>query len=174
MDFYVISRDLQVYDSVEPIGINKVFDVESIRRGKIEDLDDLPVQFYIKHKTENEYVDFIERPVPLISEKLKQVFEMYQKNIYFKPVVLADVKKMKQSLYWLFVPDATECLSPRSEFKMDGALKKLVIDEKKANLHRVFRVAGVLEDIVIVNQDVAESTLRRDFYGIKFTRVDKE
>ena len=45
-------------------------------------MDDLPVQFYIKEKKENEYIDFIDKPVPLASEQLKNVFEIYEKNIF--------------------------------------------------------------------------------------------
>ncbi len=173
MDFYVISQDLRVFDSVEPVKAHQVFDMETIRRGRFHELNDFPVQLYIKEKEENNYVDFIDKPIPLISEKLKQVFEMHQKDIFYKPVMLADVKNMKQSLYWLAIPKLIECLSDQSEFKLDGAVKRLVINKNKADLHKIFRVTGVMEYIVIVNQDVAESILRRDFYGITLKKVDK-
>jgi len=173
MDFYVISQDLRVVNSVEPVKAHQMFDMETIRRGRFKDLDDLPVQLYIKERAENDYVDFIEKPIPLISDKLKRVFDMYHKDIFYKPVVLADVKNMKQSLYWLAVPKAIECLSDQSEFKLDGAVKKLVIDERKASLNKIFSITGLLEYIVIVNQDVAESILRRDLYGITLKKIDK-
>ncbi|NLL06002.1 MAG: serine protease [Clostridiaceae bacterium] len=174
MDFYVISQDVRVFDSVEPIKVHQAFDMETIRRGRFQELDDWPVQLYIKEKETNSYVDFIEKPIPLISDKLKQVFEMYEKDIFYKPVMLADVKKMKQNLYWLCIPKDIEALSCQSEFKMDGSLKKLVISEKKVNFRKIFRITGIIEYIVILNQDVAESILRRDFYGITLKKIDKE
>jgi hypothetical protein len=88
--------------------------------------------------------------------------------------MLADVKKMKQNLYWLCIPKDIEALSCQSEFKMDGSLKKLVISEKKVNFRKIFRITGIIEYIVILNQDVAESILRRDFYGITLKKIDKE
>ena len=174
MDFYVISQDVRVLDSVEPIKVHQAFDMETIRRGRLQELDDWPVQLYIKEKETNSYVDFIEKPIPLISDKLKQVFEMYGEDIFYKPVMLADVKNMKQSLYWLCIPKDIECLSYQSEFKMDGSLRKLVISEKKVNFHKIFRITEVLEYNVILNQAVAESILRRDFYRITLKKIDKE
>ena len=174
MEYYIIYQDERIYNFTEPTGVAKVIDLSLIKRGKIEALDDSPVQVYIKEKSENEYIDFIDKPVTLISENLKQVFDAYDEKIFFKPVVFADAKRMKQDLYWLMVPEGVKCLSSDSEFNRDETLKKLVIDEERVGFSKIFKVSDILEDIIVVNQDVAESILRRDFTGIRLKKVQRE
>ncbi|TYQ16970.1 UNVERIFIED_CONTAM: hypothetical protein Cloal_3560 [Acetivibrio alkalicellulosi] len=163
MEYYLIYQDNRIENFAEPMGVSKIIN-----------MDDLPVQFYIKDKSENEYIDFIEKPVTLISEKLKQIFEIYQKGIFYKPVVLADKKRMRQDLYWLMLPQKRECLSLQTEFNKNDTIKRIVIDEKKAGNYSIFSIDGIIENFIVVNLDVAESVLRSDFFGIKFKKVEVE
>lgn len=174
MNFFIISQDSRISNYAEPIGVFNAIDVDAVQRADIDAFDDMPVQLSIKEKEENEYLDFIEKPVPMISEKMKQVFEIYQKDIFFKPVVLTDIKKMKQALYWITIPPKVKCLSGKSEFNKDGSLRKLVIDSKKASFYRVFKIDGILEDFIIVNTDMAEGILRRDLFGFLLGKTDQE
>ena len=102
------------------------------------------------------------------------MFEIYEKNIFFKPVVLADKKRIKQDLYWLVVPEKRKCLSSETEFKKDGMIKRIVIDEKKVLESIVFLIDYIKENFIIVNLDVAESILRRGLIGIKFKKIETE
>jgi|LSQX01.3.fsa_nt_gb hypothetical protein len=174
MDFFILSQDDRISGYAEPVGVSGVIDVSAVKRNDIESFDDTPVQVYIKEKVENEYLDFIDKPVHLISEKMKQIFEMRQKDIFFKPVVLADMKRMKQDLYWLAMPTKVECLSDMSEFNKDGSLRKLVINQMKASDYRVFKIEGVLENYLIVNTDIAESILRNELFGFILKKIEKE
>ncbi|MCX7746064.1 MAG: serine protease [Clostridia bacterium] len=171
MDYYILSQDARILDFPEPLGISN-----SLGRNSVKNADALeigtPVVAKIKERAEIEYIDFIERPVPLVSDHLKEVIEMYQGDTLFKPVVLTDAKRMRQDLYWLTVPTRRECLSSESVFHKDRTLKKLVINKAKIAFFHVFMVEGVLEDLIIIDQDVAESILRRDFFGIALRKVE--
>lgn len=170
MEYFIICQDQRVLNSVEPIGVAKAID----KNIDTKITDEMPVQFYIKEKKENEYVDYIEGQVPLISDKLKYIFEKFQEDTFLKPAVLADVKRMRQDLYWLMIPQSIDCLSPKTEFKKDGTLKRLVIDENKIGFTKIFKVEGILENFIILSLDLAESILRGDFIGIKLERVEKD
>lgn len=170
MEYFIICQDKRVLNSVEPIGVSKAIDKNIDTKAE----DEMPVQFYIKEKKENEYVDYIDGQAPLISDKLKYIFEKFQEDIFLKPAVLADIKRMKQDLYWIMIPQAVECLSPKAEFNKNGTLKKLVIDETKIGFTKIFKVDGILENLIIISLDLAESILRRDFIGIKLERVEKD
>lgn len=174
MDYYIISQDERITDFAEPTGLLKLIDKDELRRNGSINLTEDPVQVYIKEKSENEYIDFIERPVPLISDKLKQLFDNYQKDMAYRPVVLADVKHMKQDLYWLIVPKRIDCLSEKSEFNIDETLKRLVIDEGKVGKNRIFSIYGIIESLILINLDVVESILRRDFCGIRFKKIERD
>ncbi|WP_411680964.1 hypothetical protein [Clostridium thailandense] len=170
MEYFIICKDKRVLNSVEPIGVSK--EIDKNIDTKVE--DEMPVQFYIKEKKENEYVDYIDGQAPLISDNLKYIFEKFQEDIFLKPAVLADVKRMRQDLYWIMIPQAVECLSPKAKFNKDGTLKRLVIDETKIGFTKIFKVDGILENFIMISLDLAESILRRDFTGIKLERVEKE
>lgn len=170
MEYFIICQDKRVLNSVEPIGVAKAIDKNIDTKAE----DEMPVQFYIKEKKENEYVDYIDGQAPLISDKLKYIFEKFQEDIFLKPAVLADIKRMRQDLYWIMIPQTVECLSPKAEFNKDGTLKKLVIDETKLGFTKIFKIEGILENFIIISLDLAESILRRDFTGIKLERVEKD
>ncbi|MDP4180319.1 MAG: serine protease [Bacillota bacterium] len=174
MEYYIISQDDRIIDYAEPTGLSKVISRDAVRNGDIDTLNDEPVQVFIKEKAENEYIDFIEKPIPLITDKIKQVFDMYEKDIFYKPIMLADSKRMKVALYHLIVPQKLNCLSQKSEFYPDGTLKKLVLDKGKIESTKVFSVKGIKEDYLIIELDVVESILRRNSTGIKLKKAEVE
>lgn len=108
--------------------MTKSINIFDVKYGKLQYIDRGPIQFYVKEKGNNIYVDFIENPFHLVSEKLRLKIIKLQETIFFKVIVLADVKKMQQELYWLTIPETIECLSEKSEFNKMGELRKLVID----------------------------------------------
>lgn len=171
MDYFILSRDERVPYSVKLPGLSEV--KEQLKKGNTQKVDDSPVSISITKSSLDEYTDFIETPVPLASDRLKQILEKYDPDIFLKPVVLADMKHMAQDLYWLMVPFSMDCLSLKSEFNKDGTIKKLVIDEEKAGPLKIFKIDGIREDFIIVTLDVAESILRRDFTGIRLKRMGK-
>jgi hypothetical protein len=172
MDFFIISQDNSIPDPVQPAGILQVIDRNKIKPENIHKMDEIAVQFEVKENSKAIYVDFIENPVPLVSDKLKDILEKYEERIFFKPILLADIKKSRQDVYWLLVPDSIECLSDKSEFNKNDTIKRIVLDEKKVKYRKVFKVKGILENLIIVRLDVAESILRRGFTGITLKKVE--
>lgn len=170
MEYFVLEQDRRIVDAVIPVGIDITH--EAFKRMNIQEQDDLAVQYYVKDNSHIEYIDFIERPVPLVTDGVKEVFELYEPQMFFKPVVLADPKRMRQDLYWLVIPELHECLSSQSEFQKNGTLKRLVIDKMKVGRYKVFRIADTIEEKLLVSLHVAESLLRRGFCGIHMKRVE--
>lgn len=174
MDYYIISQDTRIDNYAEPLNASNLIGKYSTE-GMNDNFKTTPVVVHIRDKAENEYIDFIERPRSLVSDKLKQLLEGYQKDIFFKPVVFTDVKRMKQSLYWFFAPPKVDCLSKDSEFNKNGTLKRIVICESKAIGKNVFLTEGTIEECIILSQDVVEIILRKcDYVGIIFKRVEKD
>lgn len=173
MDFFVISQDERISVAVKPINVSKVISQEMLDINKAKKMGRLFLQLQIKDKEYNEYIDFIESPM-LASDKLKTLFEKYDTGVYYIPVMLADMKRQRQDVYWLLVPHEKDCLSQKAEFNKDGSIKKLIINEKKAAGFKIFKIKGVLENYLIIRLDVAESILRRDFTGITLKKLDKD
>ena len=93
----------------------------------MEELDELERQFPVLDKSENVYIDFIEKPIALLADPVKQLVEKYEPRLPFKAVVLVDIPKLKQTLYWLAIPPKVACLSAQTEFNLDGTLKSSLL-----------------------------------------------
>lgn len=174
MEFYLFSQDKTIPNAVEPVGILKTLDRDMVNSENLHMMDGLAVQFEIKESSNVEYVDFIESPVPLVSGRLKDILAKYDKKVFFKPIFLADIKRSRQDVYWFMIPENVECLSPKSEFNKNGTLKRIVIDEERVKYCKVFKIKGIMENLIVIRLDVAESILRRGFFGINLTRLEKE
>lgn len=172
MEYFILSQDEPVTEAIKPLGISRLIKNYGLTTESWEGQNDLPEQFYLDEDGGDEYVDFITEPVPLVSSQLKELFQKFDAQIFFKPVVLADPKAMRQELYWLINPLSCDCIVAQSEFNKNGSIKRLVIDQCKTEGKWIFKVAGIMEHWIIVNLGVAEAILRRELSGVRFIRVD--
>ncbi|AIQ13843.1 hypothetical protein [Paenibacillus durus] len=118
------------------------------------------------------YLDFIDHPRWLVSDRMKGLLEKYDRFLRFYSAVLTGRSTRRQDIYWFMEPGETDSLSERTQVDASGACRRLVLAETKVRRERIFRVAGVKEDILIVRLDVAESLQRRGFTGLHFTPVE--
>ncbi|CAH8767607.1 hypothetical protein [Paenibacillus dendritiformis] len=169
--YFKLAEDGRIEGRAIPVGLsNSLFQLSE--NGKTEG-DSTSLSFPIREQEHVEYVDFLERPLPLVSDKFKQLLEKYMPDMRWNLVILTDVRRVHQEVYWNASPPRTRCLSVRSEYFKDGALKRLVLEGNKT-YEPFFQVDGVRETIWIVNLAVAESMLRRDFYGICLEEVERD
>ncbi|MEK4628206.1 serine protease [Solibacillus sp. FSL R7-0682] len=174
MNYFILSQDERILNAVEPVGITQTIKKEWLTVEHLSELDAIDSQFPVLDKPEQDYIDFISRPIPLLADPLKQLVEKYNPRMPFKPLVLVDIPKIKQTLYWMVVPPKVACLSPKTEFHLDGTVKKLVIDEALAAPYTFFKIDGIKEDFILVNVELAESMLRRSYRGLRLVKVQTE
>ena len=174
MNYFILSQDERITNAVEPIGISQVIRREMLTPERVSELDDLDRQFPVLQKNASDYIDFIEKPIPLLSDPVKRLVEKYEPRLPLKSIVLMDQAALSQTLYWLVIPPKVACLSDRTEFHLDGTVKKLVIDEALAAPYTIFKIDGIKEDYLIVNIELAESLLRRSFRGIRIRKVETQ
>ncbi|WP_340013882.1 hypothetical protein [Paenibacillus sp. FSL K6-1318] len=132
------------------------------------------INLSIKSRPNVDYTDYLERPVPLVSDRMLEVFTLYHPGLTRRAAVLTDKARMSQETYWAIYPTAMDVLSPQTERHMDGSLKQIVLDRGKAELLPLFQLKEPRESVIIVNLALAESLLRRDFSGIQLVRLEQE
>ncbi|UJF32210.1 serine protease [Paenibacillus hexagrammi] len=170
MRYFQITEDERILNAAKPMGITDI-PKEMLTRERVHELDDWLLQFQVREQPGGgRFVDFIERPIPLYSEPFKRHLEKCSKQLHVQPVVLTDLKHLKQESYWLVVPPVVHCVSEQSEFRKDGTLQQLVIQEEQIR-HPFFKVGGLLEDVLVVDLAMAESILRRGLTGMRFKRL---
>jgi len=116
------------------------------------------------------YGDIITSPVYLVSDEMKVLFAKYDKTLVFKAVRLVDEDSKKQTLYWIMGVEELHCLSEQTVLN-PPRMRHLVLDQDKINKTPIFKLGGILENYLIVRLDVAESLLRRNFYGIELRKM---
>jgi hypothetical protein len=168
MEYFLITQDNRIINYPEQLEISKSFCNREIS-------DELgPIQLRIREKDRIEYVDFIARPVPLVSDELKRLLKQFEKAAIFTPVVLADLKHGVQSLYWSLNPPKLDCLSSHTEFNKNGTVGKIVLNPAPVAGFRMFKIDRVIESFLVINLILVESILRRSLTGFRFTRVEVE
>ena len=172
MNYFILGQDERISYAIEPIGLSQVIKQEWLMTKEgIHELDKLDCQFSMKEKSTNEAIDVIEKPIRLVSDRLKKLMKAHIPSLPTKSVVLVDKKNGSQLLYWILIPETVACFSNQTEFHPDGTIKTLVIEEDVAKPYPIFKIEGVRENVLIINLAVAESILRRSFYGIRLQKV---
>ncbi|WP_025683934.1 hypothetical protein [Paenibacillus maysiensis] len=164
----MIQQDDRITDYMYPVEINRKQLWEWAESLSVADEESI-LQFYVSGDAD--YIDFIEHPVSIVSEQLKEIFDIYQAGLSWKLVVFADMLRMQQTRYWLANPPSLMCLSPRSEYHRDGTLNKIILDEYTVENHKIFRVQDANHHI-IVDLDVAECILKFNLTGLKLRKVE--
>lgn len=174
MDYFRLARDERIRDAVYPGELKKFIEHVPFHPPKLEVIwDEEVIPVNLKPGSQSRYTDFLEEPTPLVSGPFKEILAEYAPGMRVKQVVLLDLsgRPPRQESYWLILPERVDCLSDQTAFNVNGTLKQLVIDPAKLTGKCVVQVGGVMETLLIVRLDVAESLLRRELTGFKLERV---
>ncbi|KQO01096.1 hypothetical protein [Paenibacillus sp. Leaf72] len=171
MNHFIITQDERVTNALEPLGVRNAIKQEWLTLAGSYELDNQHLHFRIKDQSQAIEVDFIERPVPLVSDRMKSIIEKFAPRMYFKPVGLIDLKQKKQLVYWLIIPPKVACLSKETVYDMHGNVQRLVINRQLIGRYPMISIEGIRENIWVINLALAESLLRRDLVGVRLTKA---
>ncbi|SFF35928.1 hypothetical protein SAMN04487969_12947 [Paenibacillus algorifonticola] len=119
-----------------------------------------------------EVLDWLERPIRMVSDKIKTIATKYNARIAFKRVYFMNREQQFQPLYWAMQVPAIDALSSQSSFHPDQTIKRLVLARSKIAGHHMFTIAGVREPYLVLSLAAAESLLRREATGFVLNRVE--
>lgn len=127
---------------------------------------------FMEGNSDSIYPDYFETPVHLVSDRLKQIIEMYSQECQFKCVVLNHLEADKQAIYWLVGVPERECLDALTEFYPNGWEKRVVLDAEKLKGDFIVRIKGIFSKKLVVQAELAESVMRRNLTGVIFQEVE--
>jgi hypothetical protein len=127
---------------------------------------------YVQGKEDHVYPDFFQTPVYMVSEKIKNILELYDEELIFKTVLLTNLEAKTQELYYHMVTDHIEGLSDQTTFHKNGLENKIVLDFEKVKDQRVFQLKDSKKHNLFMRLDVVESLLRRNVIGLIFEEVE--
>jgi hypothetical protein len=126
----------------------------------------------IEKREEYDRVDLIDGSLFLVSDAVKNVFSLYDDDIFFKTVVLMTEDGNMQMKYNLPIFEEPECLCAACESDGYGALQKPVVARQKVKGKSIFKILYPNKRYIVVRLDVAESLLRRKLKGLSFTEIE--
>ncbi|MFS0556145.1 hypothetical protein [Brevibacillus sp. 179-C9.3 HS] len=174
MDYFLLKQDERYSDVPLLLDVRKKIDSRDIHRERAHKITD-PLILQIKSGVESSFLDILEYPLFLLSDKLKRLVEAYEPDTLFKLTPLIDLSRHLQKNYYLPIFEEVEAVSAHSEFHRDNSqIKKLVLKEESMRGKKIARIKESVKPLIIVRLDVAESILRRDMTGIRLERVPVE
>lgn len=173
MEYFELRQSPKVENAIEIMGLDRDKYCYAMSTKDFEALDKLKVAYFSGREFE-EICDVLLQPTFLISDNMKKIIELYEKESQFKGIqIYPPAEASKQyPFYWVPCFPEADCLHQKSVILDNGMVKELVLDRRKLGKRQIFRLSGLIEYKVIVTMPVAESILRRRMYGVELRRVE--
>lgn len=173
MDYFGLLQSDKVQNAIEIMKLNRAAYCYRMNQKEFDALDKLKVAYYSGSESEEECAVLM-APTFLVADGLKRILERYDKEISWKGIQLFPMaeESKRYPLYWVPGFQTIDCLHEKTEKHDNGMIKRLVLDGNRTGGRCVFRVSGLLEYKVMVSLPLAESILRRRFYGVRLRKAE--
>lgn len=173
MKYFMISQDKELSNLIVP----EKLDLNIYKDGTLKrdfDKASTMVVSYFSNSQELEKPDVLYSPAFFVSDRFKKLLKVFNPKMSFKGIRCypKEVEDSEALLYWWPYIPKVKCLSQETEKDPMGMIKHLVVEESKLQGKSILIVDQTLETIVLVSLELAESMLRRNFWGMNFTPVD--
>lgn len=167
MHYYLIKQDRRITTAPIIKNYSSGLYSETKLKGKTNIL-------YIKNDKAIDFIDFIDAPLLLISDSFKNILEKYSPSLEYKAVVLTEPERGIQQVYWNVELPVVECLSPKTEYYLNGLIKRIVVKRQLAGDFSMFQIINKIEKYYIIKLELAESVLRRGMGGFILEELEEE
>lgn len=173
MRYFRLIADERVKYRVQPSSLSHLQMGDVMAATQPAEVRETPLFLSVHTDQRTVYPDFLEYPLPLVSDRVKSLLEKYMPELAWKAAILTDFEHARQVAYWVLRPPVVDCLSSQSERYPDETLKRLILRQVEG-MPPVMRIAGLLEPYIYIHLAVAESLLRRSLTGIRVERIEME
>ncbi len=173
MEYYELSQSKKVENPIELMGLDPNVYCYTMARKDFEALDKIKVAYFSGNEAE-EICDILISPTFVVSDRLKNLIALYDKEIEFKGIQLFPTSEESRQypIYWVPSFPEINCMHERSKIYDNGMVSSLVLNRQKIGRRNLFRLSGLLEYKIVVSLPVVESILRRRLYGVELTKLE--
>lgn len=173
MKYFRISQDKEISNLITPSNIDPAVYKDGVSRKEFDQAQNMIVA-YFANSQDLEKADVLYVPAFLVSDRFKRLLQVFDSRMKFKGIRCYpdQVEDTEALLYWWPYLPKVKCLSQETEKDPTGLIKHLVIDSTKLPNKHIIMVDETLETIVLVSEELAESMLRRNFWGMDFILAD--
>ena len=185
MKFFVMYAETCIENYAVPG--KEIFQLErACLNSEFQFLDKAPLNVEISDEGGLYFPDFIlSGTIPLISTAVKRVFESFGVDyVFFKPINLTSTELGRNENFWLALPPRINCLDwERSIIETEDnkfappielirEAKKFFIDENQIGRYDIFKLAGVVNQEIIVTEKLKDALEVADFENIFFYETE--
>ena len=185
MKFFVMYAQSCISDYVVPG--EKIFQPErGCLNSEFQFLDHSPLDVEISDEGGIYFPDFIlQNSIPLISGGMKKIFDKFQIDyVFYKPIRLTYSELGRAENYFLALPPRINCLEPLrsvievedNEFVLPNELireaKKIYIAENQIGRFNIFKLAGVVNQEIIVTEKLKNALAAENFENLFFYELE--
>lgn len=149
MDYFILQQDYRYYQYPNIVGFNEQYNRRDFVSENAYKIPDRNIVFSNISQKVN-YIDYLNTPIILISEKIKKVFSMYDKSLLYKYFCILNNQTSEYGNY--YVP--------------------IVNTQKEINGKCIVKLEQQKGEFIVVRLDVAESLLRRNVRGVKLLPLE--
>lgn len=162
-----LSNPIQIFHFAveEPVAPGMTIDPKKIPKHQVA---------YFEYSPQLEICDVIFQPTLLIEDTVKRLWGLYEPQLRFKGVqVFANDPKIDVSpLYWSPMVRTLDCIDAKAKTYPNGMLEHLAVQFRSIQAHHIFKVKGLLEQVIVISLPVAESMLKRAQTGFELVPVE--
>ena len=185
MKFFVMYADTCVEDYAIPG--EEIFQLSrGCLNSEFQFLDHSPLDVEISDEGGIYFPDFIlQNSIPLISAGIKKIFDRLQADyIFYKPIRLVYSELGRAENYFLALPPRINCLDTlrsvitveENNFILPTELireaKKICIAENQIGRYDIFKLAGVVNQEIIVTEKLKDALAKEDFENLFFYELE--
>lgn len=186
MKFFVMYAETCIEDYAVPG--KEIFQLErACINSEFQFLDKSPLTVEISDEGGLHFPDFIlSGIIPLISTPVKRVLENFGVDyVFFKPIQLTARELGRVENFWLALPPRINCLDwERSIIEMENnkfappidlmhEAKTFFIDKHQIGRYNIFKLAGVVNQEIIVTESLKDALESAGFENIFFYKTEE-
>lgn len=171
MDYFRISQDKRylhapVISNATDI-IQRRMDISVKNKEKIPDIN----IGFSNIKSEVDFLDVLDTQLYMVSKQVKDVFAVYEPQLIFKDICILNNFTKEYGQYYIPLFNECSCISDQSVVSPDRTCVEKLVMNQPGDDDSIFKVSGLLTDIVIIRLDVAESLLRRNIRKFRLEKI---
>lgn len=173
MEYYELVQSRKVENPIELMGLDQKAYCYAMTQKDFAALDKIRVAYFSGNEAE-EICDILTSPTFLVSDRLKNLLALYEKETEFKGIQIFPTSEESRQypIYWVPCFPEVDCIHESSILYDNGMVSSLVLDGSKIGRRNIFRLSGLLEYKAAVSLPVAESILRRRLYGVELRKME--
>jgi hypothetical protein len=172
-EYFLLKQDAR-YTNV-PV-LTGLLDCMDRRDVNIQNADKIPQDtvIYANCAADCDTPGVLDRDLFLVSEGVREVLLFYDPFLIIKNVMLIDLERERQFMYFMPIFEYIDCLGPSSLYTAGGGILKPVLKPESVKGRSTFRIGESANQRPVIRLDVAESLMRRGITDLKTDRVASE